>query len=206
MIDNLFDLTHAHFLHRVDGEHYLRPDMEGEERDGRYYLTIRSRSPWSDYHDFLYTPAARFEGVADTVSVTILCGPGLIKTSPPLVVAIDGMDQVPAHFGTINVMHGITPATEHSHHYFVVQMRNFRLDDRGFDEGQLQFSSRVRQEDIVAIEAIEERMDAASAVRGEMLSRADRPAVRVKQLIDRMIDAESREHQPEPRGPVMAAD
>src|SRR5882724_5232515 len=98
LIDNLMDLTHLPFLHTQIpiGDAFLQKSLESEQRSKSFQLRRPSRSPWTGFHEILYTSSARFDGLSDMVSVTDFYGPELIRTSGPITSSIDGMDQVPA--------------------------------------------------------------------------------------------------------------
>jgi len=189
LIDNVMDLSHVHYLHGVAGDSYAQGRQEQEQRARSFRLTQRSRVPWNDYFAFLFSAAARFEGLAQVESVTDFYGPELIRTSIPVVTAVEGSDSVPDTLGRQYALHGITPETEHSTHYFGLLNRNFRLEDEGYDDMALQSSMDIRQQDIEAIEAIEGRFDEALSRQPMMLVQADRHAIKVRGLLDRMREA-----------------
>lgn len=193
LIDNLMDLTHLPFLHMQLGlaDAFLQKRLESEQRARSFQLRRPSRSPWTGFHELLYTSAAKFDGLSDTASITDFYGPELIRTSGLITTAIDELNEVPESIGTLWILHGVTPQTDRSTHYFGLMTRNFRIEDRGLDEVLLRTTTGVRQQDVDAIEAVEARLDEAVARQSELLSRADAPAARVRELIQAMLNAES---------------
>jgi nitrite reductase/ring-hydroxylating ferredoxin subunit len=192
LVDNLMDLTHLPFLHQQVGigEAFLQKTLEGEQRPRSFCLRRPSRMPWTPFHEFLFTSSTRFEGLSSMESVTDFYGPEFIRTSGPITTSIDGRDNVPVGIGKIYFLHGITPETDHSTHYFGVTTRNFRLNDPEFDHALRETTLGVRKQDVDAIEAVESRLDAAVRRQRELLCRSDAPAIKVRQVVQDMLDQE----------------
>lgn len=197
LIDNLMDLTHLPYVHHHigGGEAMKNPRLVEEERAAGYRVSRTGKVPFTPFHEHLFGAAARFEGLSDFLSLTDYYGPELIRTSLPVTLAIDGRDEVPAALGALYILHGITPETETTTHYFGFSTRNFRLDSEELDAFQYRSDCTIRQQDVDAIEAVERRLDAAAAAQRELLVRADGPAVKVRRLIQALLDAE---RAPEP--------
>ena len=193
LIDNLMDLTHIAFLHTqiAVGGAFVKTKLEPEQRAHSYQLRRPSRTPWTGFHELLYTAAAKFEGLSDMASITDFYGPELIRTSGPITSAIEGLDRVPDAIGKMWILHGITPETDRTTHYFGLNTRDFRLEDASLDEALRQATTGVRQQDVDAVEAIEARLEQARSVQSELLSRADAPADRVRKMIQAMLDHEA---------------
>ena len=197
LVDNLLDLTHVTFLHgaMLDTASLVRARMSFEELDHGGLLITRHVTgvEWDGYWDFHFLPENRFAGRADYVLPTYYLSPGLIATAGFQTVRVDGRSDVPAALGRFKYIHALTPSTRHSGLYFFAQARNIRLDDAAFDAVNTPLTNAVIQQDIVAVEAMEPRIDQAAAVQPELLSRADRAAIEVRRRIQRMIDAEGGE-------------
>lgn len=133
----------------------------------------------------------RYAGLADWESVTDFYGPELIRTNMPLFIAVPGHDTVPPELGHLHTLHGMTPETANSTHYFGFATRNFRLGDAKLDAFQMESDSRIRQQDIEAIEAIEPVAETACQIQRELLVKADGPAVKVRRRIEQMLEAEA---------------
>jgi len=193
LIDNLMDLTHIAFIHQQIpvGGAFVQTRLEIEERERSLQLRRPSQTPWTGFHEMLYGAEARFEGSSDMVSITDFYGPELIRTSGPVTHAVEGMAFVPSEIGTLWILHGITPEADRSTHYFGMMVRDFRLEDSDLDETMRAATSGVRQQDVVAIEAVEARVDQASRYQRELLAKSDVPAMRVRKKIAAMLDAEA---------------
>jgi hypothetical protein len=165
--------------------------MDEEIRGGRYRLVRKGKLPWTVFHDRLWGSENRYEGVADFISLTEFYGPELIQTGMPIFTAIPGHKDIPPELGVLHILHGITPETPTSTHYFGFSTRNFRLDDAALDEFQLESDRHIRKQDSDAIEAVERRIDVATKAQRELLARSDGPAIKVRQRIQDVLDAES---------------
>lgn len=193
LIDNLMDLTHVAFIHRqIDGaDTFAATKIIYEEQDGRLKATRPMNMPWTGFHDFIYGPGARFEGMSHTESRTVFFGPEYITTSGPITVSIEGRNDVPEHLGRLFFHHVITPETEHSTHYFGTITREFRLDDPPLDEALREQDIGVRMQDVDAIDAVEPRLEEAAARVRELLVRSDTAAVKVRGILQKMLDLEA---------------
>ena len=192
LIDNLMDLTHLPFIHFqiAGGDAFLTPTITAEERARAYRLTRSSPTGWTSFFDLLYGPEHRFQGTAVMDQITDFYGPELVRTSGPVFRSVEGHDHVPKALGELYFIHGITPETETSTHYWQLTPRNFRLDDDRLSAIMLDITKEVIQQDITAIEAVEKRLDQGAIAQRELLARSDAPAIKVRQKIQAMLDAE----------------
>jgi vanillate O-demethylase monooxygenase subunit len=193
LIDNLMDLTHLPYVHHHigGGEAMANPKMTEEERPSSYRVSRTGKVPFSGFHAMVFGPEARFDGLSDFLSLTDFYGPEFIRTSLPITLAIDGCDEVPPELGSLYILHGITPETETTTHYFGFATRNFRLDSPELDEFQYRSDCMIRQQDVEAVEAVEARLDEAAARQRELLVKSDAPAVKVRRRIQALLDAEA---------------
>jgi len=193
LIDNLMDLTHLAFVHHhiPGGEAMTRLELREEKTPRSFRLRRFGKMPWGPFFDLVWGNANAFEGLADFESLTDFYGPELIRTGLPIIRAVQGKAEVPAELGELHILHGITPETEHSTHYFGFSTRNFRLDDPGLDAFQLQSDIKIRQQDADAIAAVEARLERGAAVQRELLVKADVPAAKVRQRMQDLLDAEA---------------
>lgn len=192
LVDNLLDLTHLPLVHHhiPGGDHIMKTPMSDEERGGIYYLLRKAQVHWSHFHEMIYGPDSRYHGKAKMDNVTAFYGPELIRTGLGHYTEVEGLDQVPAALGRLYIMHGITPETDTSTHYFGFSTRDFRLDDPALDELQLASDKHIRQQDVDAIDAVELRLDQAVESQRELLAKSDAPAIKVRARIQAMLDAE----------------
>lgn len=192
LVDNLMDLTHLPYVHHhlAGGDAMKKPVITEEQRGISYRVSRVAKVPFTSFHERLFGPEARFEGLSEFLALTDFYGPELIRTSLPITLSVDGLDSVPPELGALYILHGITPETETTTHYFGFSTRNFRLDSDEVDEFQLQSDRMIRQQDVDALEAVERDLDAAAGRQREMLVRADAPAVKVRRMIQALLDQE----------------
>lgn len=193
LVDNLMDLTHLPYVHYQipGGDVFNRAERVSEERARSYRLRLLVKSPWTGFFDLLFGPQHRFEGLCDMETVTDFYGPELIRTSGPIITAIEGREDVPNELGHVYFLHGITPETETSTHYWSLIPRSHRLEDDGLNHLLTEMDREVRLQDVAAIEAVEVRVDAGAAFQRELLAKSDAPAAKVRQKIQALLDAEA---------------
>lgn len=193
LVDNLMDLTHLPYVHHHigGGEAMANPRMREEERPASYRVVRMGKLPWTHFNALVWLAENAYEGLADFDQLTDFYGPELIRTGFPIYTRVPGHETVPAALGTLHILHGITPETETSCHYFGFSTRNFRVDDETLDEFQRQSDIMIRQQDVDAIEAVEQRLESAAAVQRELLVKSDGPAVKVRRRIEAMLSAEA---------------
>lgn len=192
LVDNLMDLTHLPYVHHHigGGEAMKNPRVVDEQRELSYRVSRTGKVPFTPFHEHIFGPDARFEGLSEFLSLTDYYGPEFIRTSLPITVSIDGHDTVPPELGALYILHGITPETETTTHYFGFSTRNFRLDSEELDEFQYQSDCKIRQQDVDAIDAVERNLDVAAERQRELLAKSDAPAVKVRRQIQALLDAE----------------
>ncbi len=192
LIDNLMDLTHLPYIHYhiAGGESMKSPTIEMEDRERSFRVKRVAKVPFSDHHAQIFGEALRFEGLSDFLSLTDFYGPELIRTSLPITLRIDGQDSVPDGLGSLYLLHGITPETETTTHYYGLSVRNFRLEDAELDEVQRLADIKIRQQDKEAIETVEERLEDAATLQRELFVIADRPASKVRKIMQTLLEGE----------------
>lgn len=192
LVDNLMDLTHLPYVHHhiAGGEAMSNPKMREEQRSASYRVVRMGKLPWTGFNALVWGKENAYEGLADFDQLTDFYGPELIRTGFPIYSAVPGHASVPPELGTLHIMHGITPETETSTHYFGFSTRNFRMDSEELDAFQYASDCKIRQQDADAIEAVEARLEDGASRQRELLVKADGPAVKVRRLIQAMLDAE----------------
>ena len=193
LIDNLMDLTHLPYVHHHigGGEAMANPKIREEDSPASYRVVRMGKLPWTAFNALVWLEENAYEGLADFDQLTDFYGPEFIRTGFPIYTRVPGHDDVPPALGTLHIMHGITPETETSCHYFGFSTRNFRLDDKRLDHFQYESDCKIRQQDVDAIEAVEARLEEAAQRQRELLVKADGPAVKVRRLIQQMLVHES---------------
>ncbi|MXO70058.1 Rieske 2Fe-2S domain-containing protein [Alteraurantiacibacter buctensis] len=192
LVDNLMDLTHLPYVHHhiSGGEAMADPKMREERRPSSYRVVRMGKLPWTHFNALVWLPENAYEGLADFDQLTDFYGPEFIRTGFPIYTRVPGHETVPPALGAMHIMHGITPETETSCHYFGFSTRNFRTESEELDAFQLASDIRIRQQDADAIEAVEARLEEGAARQRELLVKADGPAVKVRRMIQSMLDAE----------------
>ena len=192
LVDNLMDLTHLPYVHYHigGGEAMANPAMREEEGRGLYRVMRSGKVRWNPFFGQIYGEDAAFEGLGDFGNITDFYGPELIRTGLPFMTAVPGHDEVPAALGCLWILHGITPETETTTHYFGFATRNFLLESEELDQFQHGSDCKIRQQDVDAIEAVEHDLDEAVLRQRELLVKADAPAVKVRRKIEAMLQAE----------------
>jgi phenylpropionate dioxygenase-like ring-hydroxylating dioxygenase large terminal subunit len=193
LIDNLMDLTHLPYVHHhvPGGESMAKTAMTIEDRDASCRIVRSGKVPWTPFFDSIYGKEVAYEGLADFDALSDFYGPELIRTSLPTITSIESSDEVPKGFGAFWILHGITPETETTTHYFGFATRNFRQGDEALDSFWLESDTAIRQQDVNAIKAVEERLDVAVQVQKELLVVADRPASKARRIIKAMLEEEN---------------
>lgn len=192
LIDNLLDLTHLPYVHHhiAGGESMAKTENRDDERNGIYYFNRDTYVPWNPFHQMVHGEDAKFEGIAMFDNETAFYGPELIRTGLGFHRSTDGDESVPK-LGTIHIMHAMTPETETSCHYFGFAVRDFRIGDKGMDNFWLASDTKIREQDKVAIEAVENRLDESAELQQELLVRSDKGALKVRKRVQAMLDAEA---------------
>ncbi|RBP47189.1 aromatic ring-hydroxylating dioxygenase subunit alpha [Arenicella xantha] len=192
LVDNLMDLTHLPYVHYHlgGGESMKKTPMESEERELSFRVVRRDKVAWNPFFVQIFGEDAAFDGLADFEVVTDFYGPELIRTGLPIITKLEGRDDVPKELGSLLILHGITPETETSTHYFGFSTRNFRQGDEVLDQFQYESELTVRKQDVDVISAVEARLETHAQLENEISVLADRPAFQVRRKIAAMLREE----------------
>jgi len=194
LIDNLMDLTHLPYVHShlPGGEQLAKTENRLDDSGDILMLYRDTGAPHNPFFTAIYGPDSAYEGFASMENQTAFYGPELIRTGIGKFLAVNGdPDAVPDAIGNFYILHGITPETEHTTHYFGWAVRDFRLGDPELDNMWLESDNHVRGQDAVAIKAVEERLDISAKRQKELLVKSDAPAVRVRRNVQAMLDEEA---------------
>ncbi|WP_295638247.1 aromatic ring-hydroxylating dioxygenase subunit alpha [Novosphingobium sp.] len=184
LIDNLMDLSHASFIHAdtIPGADYIAT-IPAELVDGAGSLAVRrvGRIPPN--------PLTRKQfplqnGGVEQHFDAEYHAPALIRTGG------DIRTEAGEPLGTQNFIHGITPETAHSVHYFVATTRDFAIADPALSAGNLAMGDRIQPQDVAAIEAVEAMLRSLAAAPTEVSCRADTGALKVRHRLARQIASE----------------
>lgn len=191
LIDNLFDLSHLGYIHASivgDVSSVVRAPVEMTEQiDGTFRLLRKVPfTPWLPLFSFMFpkyaeqAPAVYSEVFSDYYAAS------LIVTGGPFTVRDTGV-----RLGEMNFLHGITPETLSTTHYFGGVTRDFRLDDEAFDLPNLDNYHAVRQQDIEAFALVEPNVGLHLTTQQELSAVQDRGGIRVRRLLIAQIAAEA---------------
>ena len=188
LIDNLLDLNHVTFIHKdtipgakaivhipveiVETDQSLNARRVGRDLPGNPLL----RQQFPDY-----------DGNVDQHFDAEYYGPSLIRTGGTIYAA--GTSRA---LGIQNFIHGITPETPTSLHYFVVTARNFGLDNPKLGAMNIGMGAKIQPQDIEAIEAIEQALQLQPDMPHEISCRGDAAALKVRHRLDTHIRNETR--------------
>lgn len=187
--ENLLDLSHLSFLHKssvgspgiASAKLRVRDTELGLEMTREVLSDVLEGSPLGN--------AMAIEGPIDRIMDQIYIAPGFHVTCPKFISAADGGTD-PGHlFGSFHVIHGITPETPTSTHYFWGVTRNFRPDPE-YSPVIIGTVQRAVIEDVDAAEAVENLLDPAADPDDDIHSPADTAAIKGRRVMQRLIDAE----------------
>ena len=189
LIENLFDQSHVDLVHpaTLGGavSHGDPADLEMVEAEDRFSV-LRTLPP---------TPSddgvrAVFPGIGDQLMARLrveILGAALINSVGSRTFSLDSVDAPPRLMGEMNFLHGVTPETPTTTHYFTAITRNFAMDSAEFSEALLERNARVVAEDIAILEAIEHCIDAVGDARAEVSFASDAGAMQVRRRMERLI-------------------
>jgi phenylpropionate dioxygenase-like ring-hydroxylating dioxygenase large terminal subunit len=191
LIDNLLDLSHISFIHSASipggGAVVQLPCEISETTRSLLVQRVGKALPSNPHYRFLFPS---HEGAVDQRFDTELFGPNLIRTGGP-IHASDGKHPSESRLlGVTNFLHGITPESPTSVHYFVMTARNFRIDDAPIANANLRMGAMIQPEDIAVIESIESNVEQFAGTRRELSVATDDGAIRARRRLAAQIRAE----------------
>ena len=131
MIDNLMDLTHLGYVHRhtIGGNpgHHVAAEMETRQTDkGAYFIR------WMMDHEPppTYKKGGRFDGKVDRWQEFEYVGPSIVlQWSGALKVGAGAQENREQEGFHLRLLHGATPETDTTFHYFWSSANGYRQDD-----------------------------------------------------------------------------
>lgn len=192
LLDNLMDLTHLPHVHHhlPGGDVFLKSTITTRERNRSFQSQQELKSEWTKFFSFLWGEENRIEGEAIYLNKTDFYGPELVRTSGPLMQSKPDGENEASKYGDLHFLHGITPRTKTTTHYYALQTRNFRTEDENFGKELGALDKFIREQDREAIGAIEPWVDSGSRVQQELLVKTDKCATIVRKKVREMILAE----------------
>jgi phenylpropionate dioxygenase-like ring-hydroxylating dioxygenase large terminal subunit len=192
--ENLLDLSHLSFLHsdNIGSAGIATAPVTVEEKATHLEVARYIRSDRLDH--LPVGKAFGLEGLTDRTMVQQFFPPGLHATGSDFDSAQDGGIDPGRHFGSLRVLHGVTPETTTSTHYFWGFSRDFRRDDAGMTTAMRNIIESAIVQDIDALEAIEAMLgeQKGEIVDVEISARADTASLRGRRLVERQIEREAR--------------
>jgi phenylpropionate dioxygenase-like ring-hydroxylating dioxygenase large terminal subunit len=192
LIDNLLDLSHISFIHSTSipgGGAVVRLPCEISETQSSLLVRRVGRALPSNPHFRFLFPS--YQGAVDQYFDTELFGPNLIRTGGPLCASNAKAADESRLLGVTNFLHGITPESPTSVHYFVMTARDFRIDDAQIAQANLKMGSMIQPEDIAVIESIETHVEQFASTRREFSVATDDGAIRARRRLAAQIRLEA---------------
>ena len=189
-VDNLLDLSHVAYVHASTLGTDRVADFPVKVRRGDGAVHVE-RWIFDEPPPPLFTAVGGFTGPVDRWQ--------MIAYTPPAHFAIDvgcaepGTGAVEGDRSrgiTMFSNHSITPETARSSHYFWHHARNFRIDEPALTKTLARATETAFGEDVVIIEAQQDRMDRARPDKPIIDIAADAGVLQGRRLLDSMIAAE----------------
>jgi len=182
--ENLLDLSHLEFLHPTSiGRSGIAAAPIRCEGQGRIVRVIR-RMPESEAAPF-YTATMGVEGRIARLQTAEFFAPSFHVTH----LTVEQGERQWTH----KVLHGVTPATRSTTHYFWAIVRDYRTDDPSVTELQRSVVDSVFEQDAAACAAIERFLQAHEpGAPVEHHLRVDAGPLRARRVIESLLEAEQR--------------
>jgi len=186
-VDNLLDLSHVAFTHQhsigsrmaADVVPVLDLRLEGDGAVGQRRLVDVEPGPF----------IAKWGGFTGRIE---RCS--TYRWQPPSVIEITAEFQDAARKITIMVINPITPETDRTSHFWLGWARDFALGDAAVTEGAIRDNTQVILEDVVVIEAQQQRIDQFPGVPAVPIN-ADQAIVAVHKILDRLFAEQAARRQ-----------
>ncbi|MDB5460472.1 MAG: Rieske (2Fe-2S) domain protein [Caulobacteraceae bacterium] len=194
ILENLFDQSHINFVHpqTLGGPESRSDPHQDEVFDTRDRFCVVHRMAARATDDSV---RALFPDAGDYVAAHLhveLLGVSLIDAVGSRTFSTDAAGGAPRALGCMNFVHGLTPQTPTTTHYFNAVTRNFALDIAELSTFLVEHNAKVMREDIALLEAIELSLDRVADARKEVTFAADAVAMQVRRRIERIAAADSR--------------
>ncbi len=198
LIENLFDQSHVDFVHPSSlGGAVMHAKVREEDvldEPGRF--AVSRGLPLAEADD---GARAVFEGMGGWFTARLrseLLGVSLVNSTGSQTFSADAADGELRLVGEMNFLHGVTPETATTTHYFTAATRNFARGNPGFTAALMERNAQVVREDVAILEAIETRIDQVGDARAEVSFASDVAAALVRRRMEKLIAAEQARRPP----------
>lgn len=188
--ENLLDLSHLSFLHsdNIGSEGVAKAPVSVEEKSS--HLEV-ARYIKADRLDHLPVGKAfGLHGLTDRTMIQQFFAPSFHATGSDFDSALEGGIDPGRHFGSLRVLHGVTPETTTTTHYFWAFSRDFKRDDAQMTDAMRGVIQSALVQDIEALEAIEALLGRGDDEILEISARADAASMRGRRIVERQIAEE----------------
>jgi phenylpropionate dioxygenase-like ring-hydroxylating dioxygenase large terminal subunit len=196
LMDNLFDLSHVAFIHADSipggaGLAMIEPVVEGTDMRLRVSRHIPGVVFDPEMRLGQMIPVACGKGPLYANLHSEMYSPALVNASGPWLWELTE-DSLPGKpVAMLNFIHGITPETDKTTHYFGIVTRNYALDDESLSDLLRSQIDCVRREDVDSLEAVESVADHHASSRREISTKVDEGALKVRRVLRKLVEAEA---------------
>ncbi len=187
LIDNLMDLSHVSFVHAASvrgGDHIIQTPAVLTESGGTLNVSRHFPPELADPFKVFLHPDLEGQFVQMSL-VTEYKAPNVVQSGGLYMTG--QLENVPRK---VHFVHGFTPETPTSTHYFTAVSRDFRLADEGLSHALVGLMSQVVQEDLVILNLIEPHASNNFDTRKEWSCIADSGGLRARRLLAAQISLE----------------
>lgn len=188
--ENLLDLSHLSYLHEdtIGGRNIAETAIEMKEIDGRIDISRAIRK--ENIENLPLAKALGLTVAVDRIMAQQFLPPALHVTGSQFLSAPDDGSEPQSH-ASYRVLHGITPETAHSTHYFWGFSRDFLVEDQGITDGLKNAIAAAVVEDVAGSEAIEANLPDDADPRKDIHCKADAGALRGRGLLEAQMASEA---------------
>lgn len=194
LVDNLFDLSHLAFIHAESipgGGPIAMVPPHMETVDGRLKVSRVLHDVVLD-EDSLFNrsiPPAKGKAI-DAWLYSEMYNPCLINASGPWIWEASEAKMQGKPLAKLNFVHGLTPETDTSTHYFGIMTRDYMLEDDQLSSFLVWQTDRVRKEDVLVLESIEREIGKHGSTRSEISTKVDEGALKARRVLQKAISSD----------------
>ncbi|NHN87138.1 Rieske 2Fe-2S domain-containing protein [Acetobacter conturbans] len=190
ILENLFDESHISFTHTHSLGTRCASDRNPADlaiTDQPDYLAFRHASPCRQTEDGMLSLFPSLGQFMQVEYRSELYGVSLINTVGTETFSCREDGTHVALSGCMNFLHGITPETETTTHYFIAATRDFATDSKEYTDILAERNFLVIDEDIRVLEAIEPHLEEAET-QPEPNFTTDAAGIRVRRRIETLLE------------------